>query len=77
MIGYVDTMSTSRSTADVEADVNSWNSWYNMDGMFFDNLTGDQQLTSVTTRHSTTTARASIATGRLSAIPGGTPHRAI
>ena len=38
VIGYVWTDYGSRSTADVENDIDSWISWYNVDGIFFDEV---------------------------------------
>ncbi len=36
MLGYVDTNYTARTLAAVEADIDKFYSWYNVDGIFFD-----------------------------------------
>lgn len=38
VLGYVYTSYSSRSTSSVEADVNTYNSWYHVNGIFFDEM---------------------------------------
>jgi hypothetical protein len=38
VVGYIDTLYTSRSTSAVKTEIDNWKSWYNVDGVFFDEM---------------------------------------